>query len=131
MNALIVGRVIAGVGGCGVYVGGITFVALLTTDHELPLYLAGIYCVWGIGCVLGPIIGGAFAQSSATWRWGFYINLPIAALFAPAYFLCLPVIRPQPNKPFLERLRSLDWIATIVFLTGATCLSMALSFGGT
>lgn len=111
--------------------GGLTFVALITTDHERPLYLAGIYCVWGIGCVLGPIIGGAFAQTNATWRWGFYINLPIAALFAPAYFICLPVIRPQPNKPFLERLRSLDWIATIVFLVGATCLSMALSFGGT
>ncbi|KAJ5554708.1 DNA repair protein RAD50 [Penicillium frequentans] len=131
MNAFIVGRVIGGVGGCGIYVGGLTFVALLTTDHERPLYLAGIYCVWGIGCVLGPIIGGAFAQSSATWRWGFYINLPIAALFAPAYLICLPVIKPQPNKPFLERLWSLDWIATIVFLAGATCLSMALSFGGT
>ncbi|KAJ5986628.1 DNA repair protein RAD50 [Penicillium sp. IBT 35674x] len=131
MNAFIVGRVIGGVGGCGIYVGGLTFVALLTTDHERPLYLAGIYCVWGIGCVLGPIIGGAFAQSSATWRWGFYINLPIAALFAPAYLICLPVIKPQPSKSFLERLWSLDWIATIVFLAGATCLSMAISFGGT
>ncbi|KAJ5736908.1 DNA repair protein RAD50 [Penicillium malachiteum] len=131
MDALIVGRVIAGVGGCGVYVGGLTFVALLTTDHERPLYLAGIYCIWGIGCVLGPIIGGAFAQSSATWRWGFYINLPIAAVFAPAQLFCLPAIRPQPDKSFMERIRSLDWIGTIVFLAGATCFSMALSFGGT
>ncbi|KAJ5626420.1 hypothetical protein N7528_003847 [Penicillium herquei] len=130
MGALIVGRVIAGVGGCGVYVGGLTFVALLTTDHERPLYLAGIYCVWGIGCVLGPIIGGAFAQSSATWRWGFYINLPIAAVFAPAQLFCLPAIRPQPDKSFMERIRSFDWIGTIVFLAGATCFSMALSFGG-
>ncbi|KAJ6024736.1 DNA repair protein RAD50 [Penicillium herquei] len=131
MDALIAGRVIAGLGGCGVYVGGLNFVALLTTDHERPLYLAGIYCVWGIGCVLGPIIGGAFAESSATWRWGFYINLPIAALFAPAQLLCLPVIRPQLDKSFMERIRSLDWIGTIVFLAAATCLSMALSFGGT
>ncbi|KAJ5716728.1 hypothetical protein N7493_008639 [Penicillium malachiteum] len=130
MDALV-GRVIAGVGGCGVYVGGLTFVALLTTDHERPLYLAGIYCIWGIGCVLSPIIGGAFAQSSATWRWGFYINLPITAVFAPAQIICLPAIRPQPDKSFMERMRSLDWIGTIVFLAGAICFSMALSFGGT
>ncbi|KAL3470869.1 MFS general substrate transporter [Aspergillus californicus] len=131
MDALIVGRVIAGVGGCGIYVGGLIYVALLTTNHERPLYLAGIYCVWGIGCVLGPIIGGSFAQSSATWRWGFYINLPVAAVFAPAYLICLPVIRPHPDKSFAERIRSLDWIGIVVFLAGATCFSMAISFGGT
>ncbi|KAJ5706542.1 DNA repair protein RAD50 [Penicillium malachiteum] len=131
MDPLVVGRVIAGVGGCGVYVGGLTFVALLTTDYERLLYLAGIYGVWGIGCVLGPIIGGVFAQSSATWRWGFYINLPIAAVFAPAQLFCLLAIRPQPDKSLMEGIRSLDWTGTIVFLAGATCFSMALSFGGT
>ncbi|KAL2132711.1 hypothetical protein VTI74DRAFT_3449 [Chaetomium olivicolor] len=131
MDALIVGRVIAGVGGCGIYAGGLNYVAVLTTDHERPLYLAGIYCIWGVGCVLGPVLGGAFAQSSATWRWGFYINLPIAALFAPAYLFSLPSINPLPDTPFSKKLHMQDWIGTVIFLAGCTCFSMAINFGGT
>ncbi len=131
MDALIVGRVIAGVGGCGIYAGGLNYVAVLTTNHERPLYLAGIYCIWGVGCVLGPVLGGAFAQSGATWRWGFYINLPIAALFAPAYIFILPSINQLPNTALVKKLRMLDWIGTVIFLAGCTCFSMAINFGGT
>lgn len=131
MEALIVGRVIAGVGGCGIYAGGLNFVTVLTTNHERPLYLAGIYSIWGIGCVLGPVIGGAFAQSSATWRWGFYINLPIAAVFAPAYLFTLPSINPLPDTSFTKKLRLQDWVGIVVFLAGCTCFSMAINFGGT
>jgi hypothetical protein len=79
LPALIVGRVIAGVGGCGIYAGGLMYVSLLTTNHERPLYLAGIYSIWGIGYVLGPVVRGSFWQSAATWRWGFYVNARDAA----------------------------------------------------
>jgi MFS family permease len=130
MEALIVGRVIAGVGGCGIYAGGLMYVSMLTTNHERPLYLAGIYSIWGVGCVLGPVVGGSFAESSATWRWGFYINLPIAALFAPAYLLCLPSIDPAPNSSLVEKLKAQDWIGSTIFLAGCTCFAMAISFGG-
>jgi MFS family permease len=75
MDAIIVGRVIAGVGGAGVYVGGLTYISVLTTPNERPIYLAILMSVWGFGNVLGPIVGGSFATSSATWRWGFYINV--------------------------------------------------------
>lgn len=69
MTALIIGRVIGGIGGSGVYAGGLTYISVTTNNHERPLYLSGIIVVWGIGSVIGPIIGGAFAASSATWRW--------------------------------------------------------------
>lgn len=75
MNALIVGRVIAGVGGAGVYMGALNLVTLSTTNKERGLYIAGIGLIWGLGCILGPVIGGAFSTSNATWRWAFYINL--------------------------------------------------------
>lgn len=75
MNAIIVGRVIAGIGGAGVYVGVLTYISVLTTPIERPLYLAISMSVWGFGNVLGPIVGGLFATSPATWRWGFYINV--------------------------------------------------------
>jgi MFS family permease len=45
----------------------------------LPVYNAGMGLFWGIGAILGPVVGGAFSDSSAKWRWAFYINLPLAA----------------------------------------------------
>jgi MFS family permease len=69
IEALIIGRVIAGVGGSGMYSGTLTYISVLCNSQEKPAYLAGSTVVWGIGSVLGPVVGGAFAMSSATWRW--------------------------------------------------------------
>ena len=74
MNALIVGRAIAGVGGSGLYVGVMTLISVTTTLQERPMYVGLTGLVWGIGTVLGPIVGGAFTDSSAGWRWAFYIK---------------------------------------------------------
>ncbi|VUC26381.1 unnamed protein product [Clonostachys rosea] len=130
MDALIIGRVVAGVGGSGMYSGTLMYVSVLTSSGEKPAYLAGSTVVWGIGSVLGPVVGGAFAESAATWRWGFYINLVIGAVFAPAYLFLFPAVDPQPAKSAWERLAMIDWAMTIVFLGGAACLTLAISFGG-
>lgn len=131
MSALIVGRVIAGIGGSGVYVGGLTYISILTTPSERPIYLAGVMTVWGIGNVLGPIVGGALAESSATWRWGFYINLPIAGLFAPGLIFLLPSINAMPDAVIGKKLRMQDWVGIVVFTGFCACFCMAGSFGGT
>lgn len=131
MRALIVGRVLAGVGGAGMYVGSLTYLSVTTTTAERPMYMGLTALVWGGGTVLGPIIGGAFAASKATWRWAFYINLLVGALFAPAYLFLLPSIDFQQGKPFMKKLLMLDWIGTIFFLAFLLCLTMAMSFGGT
>ena len=57
MDSLIVGRMIAGIGGCGIYVGSLTFFSVVTTPKERPIYIALISPTWGIGTVLGPIVG--------------------------------------------------------------------------
>ena len=69
MDALIVGRVSAGAGGAGMYLGVLNILAINTTLRERPIYMGLTGLVWGAGCILGPVIGGAFADSSATWRW--------------------------------------------------------------
>jgi MFS family permease len=69
MNALIVGRVIAGIGGAGMYLGNLNLISINTTMRERPIYMGGVGIVWGAGTILGPVIGGSFADSKATWRW--------------------------------------------------------------
>ncbi|KAF1841192.1 MFS general substrate transporter [Cucurbitaria berberidis CBS 394.84] len=130
IEALIIGRVIAGVGGSGMYSGTLTYVSVLSNDQEKPAYLAGSTVVWGVGSVLGPVVGGVFAASSATWRWGFYVNLPIGAAFAPIYFLLFPSVDPYPSKTLAEKFRLIDWINAAIFLTGSACLTVVLTFGG-
>ena len=56
MDSLIVGRMIAGVGGCGIYVGSLTFFSVVTTPQERPFYISLISPTWGAGTVLGPIV---------------------------------------------------------------------------
>ena len=69
MDALIVGRVIAGMGGSGIYLGVLNYLSMTTTESERGTYIALTGVVWGAGCILGPVIGGAFSVSNATWRW--------------------------------------------------------------
>ncbi|KAH6873340.1 major facilitator superfamily-domain-containing protein [Alternaria rosae] len=130
IEALIIGRVVAGVGGSGMYSGTLTYVSVLTDEREKPAYLAGSTVVWGVGSVLGPVVGGAFAASNATWRWGFYVNLPIGALFAPVYVFLFPSIGPYPPKTLAEKLRLVDWVNAVIFLAGSACLTVVLTFGG-
>ncbi|RGP77980.1 major facilitator superfamily transporter [Fusarium longipes] len=130
MNAMVLGRVIAGVGGAGMYAGTLTYVSVCTTMGERASYMAGSTVMWGVGTVLGPVIGGAFAESSATWRWGFYINLVVGAFFCPAYLFLFPSIDPKPNMPVSQKLKSIDWPLTFTFLSGSAYLIMAISFGG-
>jgi hypothetical protein len=69
MVALIVGRALCGVGGSGMYLGVMTLIAATTTVQERPLYVGCIGLTWGLGTILGPLVGGAFADSAATWRY--------------------------------------------------------------
>ena len=56
MNALIIGRILAGIGGSGMYIGGMTYFSVSTTSKERPVYISLITLFWGLGTVLGPIV---------------------------------------------------------------------------
>ncbi|KAI2472860.1 MFS general substrate transporter [Annulohypoxylon bovei var. microspora] len=114
MNALIVGRVFAGAGGSGIYLGSLQYFAAMTEEKERGFYMSLIGVSWGLGAVLGPVIGGAFAVSAATWRWAFYINLVIGALSAPALLLYLPSIHPIQGVSIRDRLATIDFVGFIL-----------------
>ncbi|GIZ48089.1 hypothetical protein CKM354_001116200 [Cercospora kikuchii] len=132
LDALIVGRALAGLGGSGIFLGTLNFFSLCTTQQERGKYIAGIGVVWGSGAVLGPVVGGAFSVSSATWRWAFYINLVIAAVCAPAYLFYMPSVTPPgaPITSIWSRTKALDWIGFTTFTGAIVCFTMALTFGG-
>jgi MFS family permease len=130
MDALIIGRAICGVGGSGMYVGVMTLLAATTTMHERPMYVGGTGLTWGLGTALGPIIGGAFSDSSAGWRWAFYINLCIGAACAPVYIFMLPIKDPRPGVSFMDRAREMDYVGATLTIGAFVSGVMAVSFGG-
>ncbi|KAB5515481.1 putative MFS aflatoxin efflux pump [Coniochaeta sp. 2T2.1] len=130
---LIVGRVIAGIGAGGVFSGAITVTVYALPLHRRPLF-QGLYgLVFGLANVLAPLLGGAFTDnSSTTWRWSFYINLPLGGVsMVLIAFLLKSPDRETTLIPTKQKLRELDPPGTIALLAGITCLLIALEWGGT
>lgn len=132
VDALIVGRAIAGVGGAGIYMGVMTLIAATTTMRERPFYVGLTGLTWGIGIVLGPVIGGAFSISPVGWPWAFYINLLVAVPAVPAYIFLLPNhVDPRPEITSLRvRFAEIDYLGNILLIGGLVCFILAINWGG-
>ncbi len=129
MSALIVGRVIAGAGVSGIYLGCLNYFSSLTGRTERGFYITLISFCWGLGAVLGPVIGDAFSVSSASWRWAFYINLVIGGASAPVFLFFLPSIHPVHGISVRSRVANLDVIGFLlkagIWVTFTIALTMA------
>ena len=77
------------------------------------------------------MIGGAFADSPATWRWGFYLNLVVGGVFAPIYLFVLPSHKPEPRSSVPSQLQSFDYTGTVLQAGSLAATTMAINFGGT
>ncbi|KAJ6062454.1 uncharacterized protein N7446_006574 [Penicillium canescens] len=129
MQAETVGRVFAGAGGNGMYFGLLVIISMNTTNRERPGYLSLTGLVWGVGTVLGPVIGGGFELY--TWRWAFYINLLFGAILLPIYVFILPSNNPTPGKTTWQRLVTFDWVGAVLSVGACITLVMGINFGGT
>jgi MFS family permease len=130
MAALIVGRVIAGAGGGGIFMGCLSFFTALTTPKERAIYITGTGFCWGVGAVLGPVVGGSFVVSSATWRWAFYINLILGAAFAPVYLFSLPSVRPVTLVSIADRVKKIDFVGLVLGAGIWVSFTMAFTMAG-
>ncbi|KAL7629499.1 MFS sugar transporter [Parahypoxylon ruwenzoriense] len=130
---LIIGRAVAGLGSAGIMSGALLILAHSVPLARRPMYTGIISSMYGIASVAGPLLGGVFTDK-VTWRWCFYINLPIGAVTVLVILLFFPD-PTQPNKPadepLLERIKRFDPIGTVLFMPSIICLLLALQWGGT
>ncbi|KAE8409755.1 major facilitator superfamily domain-containing protein [Aspergillus pseudonomiae] len=127
----ILGRAIAGLGGGGILSGVIVVIVYAVPLHKRPKYQGIFGAVFAISSVTGPLVGGAFT-TNVTWRWCFYINLPLGGVVLVLVSLLLQVPdRPGLRIPLKDKLRQLNILGLLALLPGVICLCLALQWGGT
>ncbi|MEV6164228.1 MDR family MFS transporter [Streptomyces sp. NPDC052052] len=123
MPQLIFFRALQGLGGGGLIVLSMAIVGDIVPPRERGRYQGLFGAVFGTTSVLGPLLGGFFTEH-LSWRWVFYINLPIGvvALLVIAAVLHIPVRRTR---------HTIDYLGTFLIAAVATCLVLVASLGGT
>ncbi|TCD71947.1 hypothetical protein EIP91_000079 [Steccherinum ochraceum] len=127
MNMLIAARTVQGVGG-----GGIISITGILISDLVPLAERGVYqgvfnLVWAAASGIGPPMGGALAQK-ASWRWLFYLNLPISAVSFALVVIFLKVRVPEGSV--WEKLKRVDWIGNLIVVAGSALAITGLTFAG-
>lgn len=128
MDMLIAGRAVMGSGGGGILVMLEIIICDLCPQRDRPKFLGLVMSAFGVATSLGPLIGGSLSEH-ASWRWIFYLNLPVSAVAAVPLALFL---RVRYNKaPALDMLRRVDWAGNMLFAASVTSILLALTWGGT
>ncbi|KAF7159165.1 hypothetical protein CNMCM6106_006298 [Aspergillus hiratsukae] len=128
---LIIGRAVAGMGGAGLVNGALTIISCSVPLHKRPAYMGAMMGIGQMGVVIGPLIGGAFTEYT-TWRWCFYINLPIGGVVAILFFFTrIPDTDKSREISVLQTiLTKLDLIGFALFAPATIQLLLALDYGG-
>ncbi|TWF87737.1 MDR family MFS transporter [Streptomyces capillispiralis] len=123
MPQLIAFRALQGLGGGGLIVLSMAIVGDLVPPRERGRYQGLFGAVFGATSVLGPLLGGLFTEH-LSWRWVFYVNLPVGVV-------ALAVIAAVLHIPRRPRKHVIDYLGTFLIASVATCLVLVASLGGT
>ncbi|KAI1076235.1 MFS general substrate transporter [Whalleya microplaca] len=130
---LIISRAISGIGGSGILNGGATILAATIPIAERSFLNGVILGCFAIGQAVGPLIGGALTQA-LSWRWCFYINLPIGGfvIFLFVVVVRLPIMTlSQKELPMLDKILAIDVVGFFTFGAACTMFLLGLQWGGT
>lgn len=131
-TALIIGRAISGIGTGGVGTGAYNLIAISVPPHQRPTLIGIIGGMYGLASICGPLMGGAFTDNKhLTWRWCFYINLPLGAITAAFIFLFVRSNKVTTAKlSFVDKIKQTDLPGLLCLVPGVICLLLALQWGG-
>ncbi|KAJ6534587.1 iron permease [Mycena vulgaris] len=127
LNMLIAGRVVQGIGG-----GGCISVTEIIYADLIPLpergkFLGVTASVWAFACAIGPPIGGALSNSNS-WRWLFFLNIPLCAV---AFLLVILFLKIQtPREGLRNMISTVDWIGLSLLVAGTVTITIALAWAG-
>jgi MFS family permease len=124
---LIAGRAIQGIGGGGINMLIELIVCDLVPLRERPKFMGIVFSLFSLGTSMGPFIGGALAQGSS-WRWVFYINLPIGGVSFIMLFFFFNVNHKRTG--FKQSLVRFDWLGSFLVITSTVAIIFALTYGG-
>jgi EmrB/QacA subfamily drug resistance transporter len=123
MGMLIAFRAVQGAGAGGLIVLAMAIIADVVSPRERGRYQGYFGAVFGAASVAGPLLGGFFTDH-LTWRWVFYVNLPLGIL---ALFVTSAVLPASSRR----RQVRIDWLGTALLAVGITCLVLLTTWGGT
>jgi EmrB/QacA subfamily drug resistance transporter len=123
LNQLIAFRALQGIGGGGLMVGAQAVMADVLPPRERGRYSGYFGAVFGVTSIAGPLIGG-FLVDNASWRWVFYVNLPLGAI-------ALAVISIALKTPLQRVHHEIDYIGSALLAAAVTCIVLLTTWGGT
>lgn len=122
MWQLIAFRVVQGLGGGGLMVGALALIAGIVPPRQSARLMGLFGVLMPAAFIAGPLLGGVFAEQ-LSWRWAFYVNLPIGAV---AVLLIVSTIRPQPCR---ARAR-IDYAGALLLTVALVALSLLAGWAG-
>ena len=117
-------RGLQGLGAGGLMVTALAIIGDVVSPRERGRYQGYMGGVFAIASVIGPLIGG-FLTEQASWRWVFYVNLPVGAV---ALAVIAVVLRDDPAERTTHRI---DYEGAAALAVGAGMLTLGLTWGGT
>ncbi|EPE25582.1 MFS general substrate transporter [Glarea lozoyensis ATCC 20868] len=129
---LIVGRAITGLGAAGILGGCFTIIAFSVPPLKRPAFNGILGATYGFASVVGPLLGGFFT-AKVSWRWCFYINLPIGGVSAAIilFFFKTPKGANVANDTTLrEKILQMDLPGAALIMAAVVCYILALQDAG-
>jgi len=122
MWELVIFRAVQGVGAGGIFPLTLAMIGMIVPPRDRGRYQGLIGSVFAGASIVGPLVGG-FIVDNTSWRWIFYVNLPVGGLALAVILVTMPRRRTRQEH-------SIDWLGAAVLAAGTTALLLGLVWGG-